>query len=99
MPRNTDALPESAAAAAWTRYRTPDTRSPDTGVDNWTACLNRIMRDLLMAYGPVSDASLAQLIIEKNRIARQMRELPPTPAEWCEIQIGVKARLRDMVRR
>ena len=77
--------------------RVVDTRSPDTGVDDWTATLNRMLLAVLMACHGVPDEDLPSLVAEKNRIAKQMREAGTQAAEWSDIAPGVKQRLVGMV--
>lgn len=79
--------------------RVVDTRSPESNVDDWTATLNRMLRGVLMSSGAVSDSVLAAVVLEKNRIARQMREANPSREEWADLAPGVVASLRRAVGR
>lgn len=76
--------------------RIADTRSPDPCVDDWTATLNRVLRNVLMTVGGVPDAALGELVAEKNRIAAQMRAGGTTADEWAGMVEVVKARLLAM---
>lgn len=76
-----------------------DTRSPDVAVDDWTATLNRMARDVLMARRGVSEETLTRFVAEKNRLARSMRDAMPTPEEWAEIGPGIVTRLREVAAR
>ncbi len=77
--------------------RIADTRSPEVDVDDWTATLNRILRDVLMAtQASCSPDALRRLVAEKNRFAAQMREADPSAEEWAEIAPGVVRQLREM---
>lgn len=78
--------------------RVIDTRSPDVDVDDWTATLNRILRDVLMSVHGVPPDALPALIAEKNRYARQMREGNVTSEEWLDIGPGVTSRLLTQAR-
>jgi hypothetical protein len=76
--------------------RVSDTRSPETGVDDWTAALNRVLLRVLMVVKPADDSRLRALVAEKNRIAAQMREAQPTREEWREMVPGIVDSLSRM---
>lgn len=79
--------------------RAADTRSPDVpGVDDWTATLNRVLRNVLMGVNGVPDETLEVLTAEKDRIAAQMREARVAAEEWADILPGVLARLLALAR-
>lgn len=78
--------------------KTPDTRSPDVPVDDWTATLNRVLRNVLMGVNGVSDAALPALVAEKARIAAQMREAGTTAEEWADMLPAVRDRLLAVAR-
>jgi hypothetical protein len=78
---------------------TVSTASPDTGVDDWTATLNRIGFALLTSSyrkgGPgMTDAQREAMVGEIRRIGKQLREGNPSTEEWAEMAPGVLVQLK-----